>query len=67
MDLNYLYHRQQVSHFMAANAACSASRLAHAGLGAGYTALIDEAKRSSAKPAGPKADPRKTLRANFAA
>ena len=45
MDLNYLYHRHQVSLFMSENAACEQSRLAHLGLVAGYAARIEQAKR----------------------
>lgn len=36
MDLNYLYHRRQVSLFMADNAACERSRDAHRQLAGGY-------------------------------
>ena len=45
MDLNYLYHRHQVSLFNAENAACEESRLAHLSLVANYAAKIAEAKR----------------------
>jgi hypothetical protein len=44
VDLNYLYHRQQISHYMAENAACSCSRLAHLALAKGYNARIEVAK-----------------------
>lgn len=44
MDLNYLYHRHQVSLFMSDNAACAQSRAAHLGLLAGYAARIEQAK-----------------------
>lgn len=44
MDLNYLYHRQQVSLFMSENAACRQSRTAHLGLLAAYAARIEQAK-----------------------
>ncbi len=44
MDLNYLYHRQQVSLYMAEHASCEESRAAHRGLLAGYAARIEEAK-----------------------
>jgi hypothetical protein len=45
MDLNYLYYRQQVSSFMADNAACEESRRSHREMADGYRALIDTAKR----------------------
>lgn len=45
MDLNYLYHRQQVSLFRSENAACVDSRTAHAGLLRAYAALISDTKR----------------------
>lgn len=48
MDLNYLYHRHQVSLHMAENAACDESRRAHLSLVAAYAAKIDEAKRRQA-------------------
>lgn len=44
MDLNYLYHRHQVSVFMALNAACSRSRSAHSGLADGYARSIAAAR-----------------------
>ena len=44
MDLNYLYHRHQISHYMAENAACQCSRLAHLALANGYAAQIDAVK-----------------------
>ena len=44
VDLNYLYHRQQISHYMADNAACLCSRLAHLALAKGYAAQIDAVK-----------------------
>ncbi|HEX6605250.1 MAG TPA: hypothetical protein VF027_10290 [Sphingomicrobium sp.] len=40
MDLNYLYHRHQVSLFMAANAASEAARLVHRELAHGYASRI---------------------------
>lgn len=40
MDLNYLYHRQQVSHFMAANAASPAVRRVHRELADRYASRI---------------------------
>lgn len=45
MDLNYLYHRHQVSLFNADNATCEESRLAHLSLVARYAAKIADAKR----------------------
>lgn len=36
MDINELLHREQVSIFNAANAACEPSRHAHEGLAQGY-------------------------------
>jgi len=45
MDLNYLYHRHQVSLFMADNADCEQSRRAHRELADGYAARIASAKR----------------------
>lgn len=45
MDLNYLYHRHQVSLFNADNASCEESRLAHLSLVAGYAAKIEKARR----------------------
>jgi len=50
MDLNYLYHRHQVSLFNAANAACDESRRAHLCLVAAYAARIEEAKRNRPQP-----------------
>lgn len=40
MDLNYLYHRQQVSHFMATNAASHVARRVHRELADGYASRI---------------------------
>jgi hypothetical protein len=50
MDLNYLYHRHQISLFMAFNAACGKARSAHRGLAEGYAARIalDKASRRQA-------------------
>ena len=45
MDLNYLYHRYQVSLFKSENAACGQARLAHAGLAAAYAERIADARR----------------------
>ena len=44
MDLNYLYHRHQVSLFMADRARCERSRRAHRGLADGYASRISEAR-----------------------
>lgn len=49
MDLNYLYHRHQVSLFNADNAACQDSRRAHLSLVAAYAERIEEAKRIPAR------------------
>jgi len=40
MDLNYLYHRHQVSLFLATNGASDAARRAHRGLADGYASRI---------------------------
>ncbi len=48
MDLNYLYHRQQVSLARADRAQCPASRAAHRGLAHGYEAQIRELRLSRA-------------------
>ncbi|HEX6218839.1 MAG TPA: hypothetical protein VFZ35_06155 [Sphingomicrobium sp.] len=47
MDLNYLYHRQQISLFLAEHAACEQSREAHRGLADGYAAMIEQARDPS--------------------
>jgi hypothetical protein len=44
VDLNYLYHRQQISLFNADNAACGSSREAHQSMADAYAALIVVAK-----------------------
>lgn len=44
LDLNYLYHRHQVSLFMADNADCEQSRRVHRELADGYAARIAQAK-----------------------
>jgi hypothetical protein len=44
VDLNYLYHRQQVSLFRADNAASDAARDAHRELASGYARRIRAAK-----------------------
>lgn len=48
MDLNYLYHRHQVSLFNADHASCQESRLAHLSLVAAYAQKIEQAKRRDA-------------------
>ena len=40
MDLNYLYHRHQVSLFLSANAASETARRTHRALAEGYAARI---------------------------
>ena len=47
MDLNYLYHRQQVSQFNADNSACSPSRKSHQDMADAYGALIAIAKNAA--------------------
>ena len=47
MDLNYLYHRHQVSLFMADNARSDAARGAHRELAEHYAAQIADAKMRS--------------------
>jgi hypothetical protein len=42
MDLNYLYHRRQVSLMRAEVASCAPSRAAHVGLAALYAGAIAE-------------------------
>ncbi len=44
MDLNYLYQRHFISLYMAENAACNCSRIAHEKLAEGYAARIAEAR-----------------------
>jgi hypothetical protein len=46
VDLNYLYHRHQVSLFNAENASCEDSRRAHLSLVAAYAAKIEQARQS---------------------
>ena len=46
MDLNYLYHRHQVSLFNAENAQCADSRRAHLSLVAAYAQKIEQATLS---------------------
>ena len=42
MDLNYLYHRHQVSLFLAENARCDRSRAVHDQLAHAYAQRIGE-------------------------
>ena len=51
MDLNYLYHRQQVSRFMADNAANEEVRRVHLALAEAYGGRI-QAARIPSLPAG---------------
>lgn len=44
MDLNYLYHRHQVSLFMAHNARSEAARRVHRELASRYAEQITDAK-----------------------
>ena len=46
MDLNYLYHRQQVSQFNADNSGCGPSRRAHQEMADSYRTLITSAKNA---------------------
>lgn len=46
MDLNYLYHRQQVSLFMADNALSDAARRVHGRMADAYSARIAAAKNA---------------------
>ena len=47
MDLNYLYHRQQVSLMMADAAASPEARYAHRDLASRYARLIDAGRGSA--------------------
>jgi hypothetical protein len=47
MDLNDLYHRQQVAHSMAARAESAASRIAHTRMEAEYSSRIERAKHTA--------------------
>jgi hypothetical protein len=51
MDLNYLYYRQQVEVFLADNAACLSSRVAHRDLAERYTKLIESRKTDALEAA----------------
>ena len=44
LDLNYLYHRHQVSLFRAANGATQVARRVHSELADGYASLIATAR-----------------------
>jgi hypothetical protein len=48
MDLNYLYHRQQVSQYRADNAECDELRHSHQEMADAYGTLISEAKSCAA-------------------
>jgi hypothetical protein len=50
MDLNYLYHRQQVAIYSAENATCDRSREAHRSMADAYAALISVAKIEGTAP-----------------
>jgi len=41
VDMNYLYHRQQVEHMRADRASCTASEKAHRGMAELYSLLIE--------------------------
>lgn len=47
MDLNYIYHRQQVSQFNADNSPCEHARKSHQGMADADLALIATAKNVS--------------------
>ena len=47
MDINYLFHRHQVSLFMADNAASPRARLVHRELAERYASRIADAKTSA--------------------
>lgn len=47
VDLNYLYHRQQVSQFNADNSSCEPSRKSHQDMADAYFALIAAAKNAN--------------------
>jgi len=49
LDLNYLYHRQQISRYMADHAACRPSRLAHRDMAKRYSDAIAAAKAANAR------------------
>jgi len=54
MDLNYVYHRRQISLMRAARAACGPSRAAHEGLARLYLGVIDARKAAAwAEPGHP--------------
>jgi hypothetical protein len=46
MDLNYLFHRQQVSQFNADNADCTASRRVHQQLADAYRGRISDQRNA---------------------
>ncbi len=49
MDLNYLYHRQQVAQYHADNAACNPSRQAHQVMADAYNSLINQSKNGTSQ------------------
>lgn len=51
MDLNYLYHRRQISLFMADNAASEAARRVHLELAETYADRITAAKNPQPRAA----------------
>jgi hypothetical protein len=54
MDLNYLYHRKQVSLMRADKAACAESKASHLGLADLYGAVIDGRRAGWQSLAGPQ-------------
>ncbi|HEY9554581.1 hypothetical protein, partial [Allosphingosinicella sp.] len=53
IDLNYLYHRQQISMMRAAAATCDRSRAAHQGLADGYGGVIASERSLRGVPPAP--------------
>jgi hypothetical protein len=49
MDLNYLYHRHQISLHLSEHAACDDARSVHAQFATAYLARIEEARRPVVK------------------
>jgi hypothetical protein len=52
VDLNYLYHRQQVERMRAAAASSDEARRAHRGLARAYEAEIAQAKADNCRQRG---------------
>ncbi len=50
VDLNYLYHRHQISLAMSEGAACDCSRISHRKMADAYATLITEAKLATREP-----------------